>query len=1493
MKRILGLDLGTNSIGWAYLVFDDNGNLIEKIRLGSRIIPMSQDVMGKFESGISVSQTAERTHYRSTRHLRERSLQRRERLFRVLHMMGFLPQHFDQSIGWDKNDNKTYGKFLDESEPKLAWKRNKDGKMEFLFMDSFHEMIADFMAHDSSWTPDQKVPLDWTIYYLRSKALRAPISKEELAWIILNFNQKRGYYQLRGEEEEEDKTKRVEFLEARVVRVEATDRKKGKSTWYNVYFDNGMIDRRTSAISLENWVGQTRQFIVTTEYEADGVTLKLDKEGNVKRSFRIPKDDDWTLRKKRTEHDIEESGLHVGTFIYQALRDRPKVKIRGNFVHTIERKFYKQELRAILTKQTEFIPELQDQALLQDCIANLYPSNEAQRQKLQSKDFIYLLVNDIIFYHRPFKSQKSLISNCSLEKRISIDRSTEECIDRPIKCIARSNPYYQEFRLWQFITNIRLFDRDSQEDVTSRYLSTSEEWERLYAFLYNRKEINQDTLFKEFFGWKKPKGRNSVYPIHWNYAEDKEKTYPCNETRATLLTTFEKAEMNTAELNTREGEMQWWHLLYSVTDKLELEQALRKRGLSQEQIRVFTRIKPFEKDYGAFSEKAIKRFLTLLRKGSFWNADAIDTTTRARIDNIIAGNIDEKLRDKMQHKSYPLQKLEDFQGLPVWLASYIIYGHHSEVSEIVRWETPQDLQNYIHNFKQHSLRNPIVEQVVLETLRTVYDIWKKFGDIDEIHLEMGREMKKTAKQRQDDSQHIQRNENTKLRIKALLMELKNDVTISDVRPYSPSQQDILRIYEEGALATLEKSDQDYDEIIKISQKSQPSASEMKRYKLWLEQKYQSPYTGRFISLTKLFTPAYEIEHVIPQKRFFDDSFSNKVICEAEINKAKSSMLAHEFITKRGGEIIHSQSLGDLRVLKVDDYESLVKHIYKDNATKRRKLLLDDIPTEFIQRQLNDSRYIARFIQSVLSNLVREEGEEEAKSKHVIVCTGGITNRLKKDWGLQDVWNHLVSPRYQRLNELTNSEDFGHWENKDGKRVFQTSMPIELQKGYSKKRIDHRHHAMDALVIACASHNIINYLNNENAASPHSREDLRNHLCDKGRTLRKPWKPFTQDAEPALQGVVVSFKNYVRIINKATNFYQHYEQGKKKYIPQKGERLWAVRKPMHKETVFGRVNLRYTLMVSLAYALERPQDIVDKALREYILRLIEQHFDTKQLKKHFKTLGNKFENRDISKVEIWVMSDDRKSLVASRKPLNESFDKDSIAKITDTGIQKILLNFLKYKGDDPKVAFSPEGIIELNANIAKFNDGKSHQPIKKVRIFELLGNKYPVGQRGNRKTKFVEAQSGTNLYFAIFEDGEGKRSYETIQLIEVVERLKQGLSPVPDSNDKNISLKFFLSPNDLVYVPNEEEIGSNMKVEDLQRERIYKFIDSSNTTANFIPHRIATALLDVKTPINNIQNELGLGSPQSKHQRALTGEIIKSVCWKLEVDRLGNITKIIR
>ena len=79
------------------------------------------------------------------------------------------------------------------------------------------------------------------------------------------------------------------------------------------------------------------------------------------------------------------------------------------------------------------------------------------------------------------------------------------------------------------------------------------------------------------------------------------------------------------------------------------------------------------------------------------------------------------------------------------------------------------------------------------------------------------------------------------------------------------------------------------------EKKRPTKSEVLRYKLWLEQKYCSPYTGNVIPLGKLFTSAYEIEHVIPQSRYFDDSFNNKVICEAEVNKLKGNLLGHEFI----------------------------------------------------------------------------------------------------------------------------------------------------------------------------------------------------------------------------------------------------------------------------------------------------------------------------------------------------------------------------------------------------------------------------------------------------------------------------------------------------------------------------------------------------------------------------------------------------------------------
>ena len=361
MKTILGLDLGTNSIGWALVKQDFENKEGEILGLGSRIIPMSQETIGKFDSGQSISQTEVRTKLRGTRRLRERFLLRRERLHRVLNILGFLPKHYSENIDFTRK----LGQFISETEPKLVYNNQK----EFIFKDSFEEMLADFNIHQPELlSNNKKVPADWTIYYLRKKALTNKIEKEELAWLLLHFNQKRGYYQLRGEEEEENPNKLVEFHSLKVNNVLADEPVKGKSEiWYSVILENGWIYRRSSKTPLFDWIDKTKEFIVTTDLNDDG-TIKTDKEGKEKRSFRAPAETDWTLVKKKTESEIEKTNKTVGEYIYETLLQNPNQKIKGKLISTIERKYYKQELRKILERQISFHQELQDSKNYIKCI---------------------------------------------------------------------------------------------------------------------------------------------------------------------------------------------------------------------------------------------------------------------------------------------------------------------------------------------------------------------------------------------------------------------------------------------------------------------------------------------------------------------------------------------------------------------------------------------------------------------------------------------------------------------------------------------------------------------------------------------------------------------------------------------------------------------------------------------------------------------------------------------------------------------------------------------------------------------------------------------------------------------------------------------------------------------------------------------------------------------------------------------------------------------
>jgi len=1464
MKTILGLDLGTNSIGWA-LVEQDFENQIGKILgLGSRIIPMSQDIIGEFGRGNSISQTAERTSYRSVRRLRERHLLRRERLHRVLHILGFLPKHYDDSIDFTKR----FGKFKSDIEVKLPFDK------EFLFKASFQEMMDDFKIHQSEFLKKKNnevglIPYDWTIYYLRKKALKYRISKEELAWLILNFNQKRGYYQLRGEEEEESSNKKVEFHSLRVVEVVADEEvnKKGE-VWYSLHLENGWIYRRSSKNSLIDWKDKVRDFIVTTDLNDDG-TEKLDKEGAVKRSFRAPGADDWTLIKKKTEQDIVQSNKTVGAYIYDHLLLNPKQKIKGKLVRTIERKFYKEELELILRKQQEFHPELQNEQLLQDCVRELYKHNEQHQQMLETKDFVHLFLNDIIFYQRPLKSQKSSISNCPLESRWSKDGTKY-----PIKVVSKSNPFYQEFRLLQWLHNLEIYRIEDDLRVTSEFISSIEDQEALLEYLSLKKEVEQkhviEFLLKLKSGGKKI-AKGEIEKYRWNYVQDKK--YPMNETRSLIQSRLERVDNVPSDFLSFDKELALWHIIYSVNDKIEYEKALKSFALKNSLdemtfVEAFKKFPPFKSEYGSYSEKAIKKLLPLMRFGKKWSYKAISSVAQNRIDKILTGEFDENIKNRVREKAeqYNLTTESYFQNLPLWLAQYIVYGRHSESAVAGKWNSISDLEEYLKDFRQHSLRNPIVEQVVTETLRVVRDIWKQYGNgakdfFDEIHIELGREMKHTADERKRLSSIVTENENTNFRLKALLVELAQDHSVENVRPHSPMQLEILKIYEDGVLNSVDTIE---DDILKISKSAQPSSSDLKRYKLWLEQKYRSPYTGQIIPLNKLFTSEYEIEHVIPQSRYFDDSMSNKVICEAAVNQLKGNQIGLAFIKNYHGQIVNLGNGKVASIFEVEDYEEFVKQNYAKNRAKRNKLLSEDISEKMIERQLNDTRYISKYISQLLSNIVRDDKpdskDDGVNSINVLPGNGKITSRLKQDWGLNDVWNDLILPRFLRMNQLTNSKDFTAV-NSNGKVI--PAVPFELSKGFSKKRIDHRHHALDALVIACATRDHINLLNNESALPQKGktkdeqkkyRFDLQRKLRNKETyidaktgeqkerftTFKKPWETLTQDAHSKLKTIVVSFKQNTRVINKATNYYESYkdENGKlrldkngkpqKDFIQQKGTN-WAVRKALHAETVSGKVNLPWV---------------------------------------------------KVGKKEITTATRERNDLISifkNVKSLDVALSK--VEKITDTGIQKILKNYLEINKEKLEYALSPEGLEEFNNNIRAYNEGKEHQPILKVRVYEKSKGRFKLGETGNKTKKFVEAAKGTNLFFGIYQDENGKRSYETIPLNVVVERQKQGLSSVPELNEKGNQLLFHLSPNDLVAIPSES--GG------IDVNGIYKMVSCTGSECHFIKANISSL-------IKSYDSNCKVGELGSLNKLEVTMDFqfrIKEECIKINIDRLGNVSII--
>lgn len=1491
MKKVLGLDIGTNSIGWAFIetnVYDNPETLDGKIlQLGSRIIPMDADAMNKFETGVPESKAAGRRQARGARRLNQRYKLRRTRLIEALKIIGWIPNEF----------------------PTNFKKLGKHNINEFLpFPGELKKEASAFFGITEKKTTkgeDYEISEDWLIYFLKTKALHTQISLPELARILYHYNQRRGFKSSRkdnkidvDETEQKKQEEWVEILE--ITNIEILNKGEGKDkdfTFFEITCKTPEIVFKAikKRINPPDWLNKAIEF---------RVTKKITKDGTVTYNIYDIDPAAWESRKVALEKDIAKENLYISEYYLKNIKADRNYPVKQRIVN---RKFYQDELKKIWETQTNYYKEdFNDVSKIEEIADTFYTHNQEKNKELKSKDLFHIFFNDIIYYQRGLKSQKGLLANCQYETKSYKTKAKEEKIIG-VKVTSKSSPCFQEFRIWQTIHNIKIIQKETiingklklNFDVTAEYLTT-ENKESLFELFDSSAEVSHDNILK-LFGFKKDRIENGekTFAYKLNYPDDK--NFLGNETKALFRKVFRKhniVDQGEQYLNNKESFNQLWHIVYSLPEEKEIVNALSNKkyfNLPDAAIKHISKLPEFKSQYASLSAKAINKFLPLMRVGKFWNA-SFDNTTTDRINKIIDGEFDETISNKTRDEisKLNLSSLKNFTGLPTYIAAYIVYGRHSERANETKYETEEDLK-IKELLPYNSLRNPIVEKVIRETLSLVKDIWKdnNLGRPDYIHVELGREMKNNNKDREEIAKANTKNRIERERVAALIKELKypnfNENSLSDV--------DKFRIWKEGG---GKAGDEKFDELFKSNKAEFVKDADIEKYRHWAEQGYHSPYSGKPIPLSELFTEKYQVDHIIPRSKFYDDSFSNKVVVESKLNDLKSNRLAIQFIEDSQGLNVGVQPL--------EDYKKFVDDVFT-NKKKKRHLKLYEIPEDFVERQMNDTKYISRTVAQFLRPIAIGNDTDEG----VVYSSGSITSDLKNKWGLNKLWKEILKPRFERLEGILGEQLILPSDTKEGDYHF--------AKDY--KRVDHRHHALDALVIACTSRSHIKYLNSLSSLS-NNKKDITEYgewakwkyLLNKKKQFENqesgmtefgtPWERFYLDAKDAIESIVVSHKPTSKLISKTINKYTKWyevEPGKwEKKIhlqqaPKDDDKYWvAVRQTLFAMPLGSvsqpeyqkKIELKKAIKTQIQYNKREKFEwntndwrIAKKDLRKKINTVLFNHNnDEKTAIKFFEINPLKKENGElITNVDLLRFV----KYASKRRTIDDKFTADVIKKMPNAGVEKnwltkLLREHLEENKKDPALAFKGEGLEQLYK--------KAPYPISKVTVMD--------GEAKNKialRNYLLEGVAGVNQYFVVEikpeidkKTGEEKlvRKYSTPNFLDCIERLAKGL-PVHDESPG--SRYITLSPGDLVYVPKEDEnitqINWNDKKTISGRIYIMKSADGM-----FVPNYIAKPIV----PYSRKEKTKGEIDWNDKSDKTLdTNQLIKENFIKLKVDRLGNIT----
>lgn len=1218
MKKILGLDLGTNSIGWA--VVNEAENVDEQssiVKIGVRVNPLTVDEQTNFEKGKPITTNADRTLKRSMRRNLQRYKLRRNFLIEVLKKNGFID---DETILSENGNHTTF----------QTLRLRAKAATEEISLIEFARVLLNinkkrgYKSSRKAKSTEEGRLIDGM--EIAKKLYNEHLTPGQLSLQLLKEGKRHlpDFYRSDLQDEFDRIWKTQNAFYPNLLTNELKEELKGKNkkqTWAicATPFQIVGVKRQTKANSIE-------QKIENYQWRRDALCKQLDLEQLAivlqEINGQVSNASGYLGNISDRSKALYFNNQTVGQYQMAQIESNPHYSLKNQVFY---RQDYLNEFETIWETQAKFHEELTPEL------------------KKEIRDII-------IFYQRPLKSQKGLISFCEFESHqieVEIDgRKKTKTIG--LRVCPKSSPLFQEFKIWQRLNDVQVTGKvipNQQTDLFGyeetlkhgkRFLY-QEEKEKLFAELNYKEKLSKAEALKLLFGnekgidlnFKELDGNHTQAELFKAYQAIVEMSghgeydfakLPAEKSVGIVSDVFETLGINVDILkfdSSIEGKafeqqpmFKLWHLLYSYEgDKSELGnekliEKLRDRfGFDKEYAAVLSSV-VFPEDYGSLSSKAMRKILPHMKDGLDYSVACEYAGYRHSKNSLTKEEIENKV-----------------------------------------------LKDRLELLPRNSLRNPVVEKILNQMVNVVNGVIEEYGKPDEIRIELARELKKSAKEREEMTKSI--NETTRLH-----------------EEYVKKLQD--------APFHLEHV----------------SRNDIIRYKLYEELQfngYKTLYSNTYIPREKLFSKEFDIEHIIPQAKLFDDSFSNKTLEVRQVNLEKGNLTAFDFVSGKYGE----QGLVE--------YENRVEGLFKNqkiSKTKRDKLLMKeaDIPSGFINRDLRDSQYIAKKAREILEEIVR----------FVVPTTGSITDRLREDWQLVDVMQELNWDKYNRLGMTEIIEG------RDGQRIRRI-------KDWTKRN-DHRHHAMDALTIAFTKRSFIQYLNNLNARvqkgvddyfdldlvewSKLSKEERTSAVYgiekkelhrDSHGKLRfnspMPLDEFRAEAKRQLENVLVSIKAKNKVVTQNVNV------SKKKVGKNKKVQL-TPRGQLHLESVYGS-SKRYVTKeekINASFDVNKIKTVANKRFREALLaRLQEFGGDAKKaftgknaLDKNPIWLDEAHNNKVPEKVKTVIYE----TIYTIRKEVTPDL---KIEKVVDAHIRQILQNRLDEYGGDAKKALSnlDENPIWLN------------------------------------------------------------------------------------------------------------------------------------------------------------------------------------------------------